>query len=198
LRIFVFVKPEPNRELEVAMRLKALSNVNRVYLILGEFDSKGLTSLKEIGEMIFSEVRELEHVVDTTTFMPVNSVSKETFGEVASVFVLFRVTSGRAREVRRRLKWLPEVEGVHLVFGEAYVFMQLRVDKLSTSSRQRISSIVNEKLVSIKWVSNSDTLPLISEEWMGENGLLSKRAKLEARENLDLLPELVKGCLIEK
>jgi hypothetical protein len=164
LKVFVFVKTVSGKEVEVAAGLKALSNLNRVYLILGESellaefdnDSKGLTSLKEIAEIVFSGVRRLEHVMDAKTIIPVEFVSRENHGG-ADAFVLLGTHPGRAREILRRLNELPEVFDARLVF-EDELFVHFRLDDIRISSCQSISDMGGEKIAAVKWVSNMETV----------------------------------------
>jgi hypothetical protein len=209
LRLFVFVKAELDRELKVGIRLKTLSAVKHVYLIPGEFDllaefdyTSGITSLKEIGETIFKGVRELEHVTDTTTVIPTSSMSRGTFGDVADVYVLLRTKSGGS-EARRRLSGVPEIKDVHSVFGEMYLFVQLQIISLSASSRHRISEMLGEKLVSIKWISNIETLELlISGNMIDGDGSIPQNPQLSVADQWkeeSFNPLIgIKSCSIEK
>jgi DNA-binding Lrp family transcriptional regulator len=174
MKTFIFVKTSPGREVEVATRLKSIPSIDRVYLIPGEFDllavldhdsTFDISPETKIAQLLLNSVRKLEHVADTETIIPVESISKLTDMEATDAFVFLRTQPGRAKEVLRKLNKLPEVKGAHLVFGEADLFVQLQVDGANTETYETFASIVREKIAKVKWVSSTETLlPIILHE----------------------------------
>jgi DNA-binding Lrp family transcriptional regulator len=166
LRFFVFVKAKPGRETGVAVRMKALSNANRVYLIPGEFDllaevhhdnASFVNHEKKIGEVMVNGIRSIDHVVDTRTINPVESTPGKSSQESTDAFMFIQTQPGKAKEALRRLRELPEVKAAHLVFGEADLFVQLQVNTAS-ATQPMIASIIEDGIVSIRWISDIDTV----------------------------------------
>jgi hypothetical protein len=166
LRFFIFVKAKSGRETEVAVRMKALSNANRVYLIPGEFDLLAevhyddpgfVNHEKKIGEIILNGIRSLDHIVDTRTIIPIESTLGKSSGEPTDAFVFIQIQPGKAKETLRRLKELPEVKAAHLVFGEADLFLQLQIND-ANATQPMIASIIQDKLASVRWISDTETV----------------------------------------
>lgn len=146
--------------------MKSLSNVNRVYLIPGEFDllaevhcddARAVNHETKIGEIIPNGIRSLGHVVDTRTIIPIDSTLAKSSSESTDAFVFIQTQPRRAKDVLRRLKGLPEVKAVHLVFGEADLFVQVQVNSAS-ATQPMIASIIQNKIASVRWISDTDTV----------------------------------------
>ena len=166
MRFFVFVKAKPGREAEVAVKMKSLSNANRVYLIPGEFDllaevhydDPSFVNLeRKIGEIILNGIRSLDHVVDTRTIIPVEFTPGKSSSESTDAFVFIQTQPGSAKEVLRSLKELPEVRAAHLVFGEADLFVQLQING-ANAIQPIIASIIQNKIATVRWISDTDNL----------------------------------------
>jgi DNA-binding Lrp family transcriptional regulator len=166
LRFFVFVKAKPGRETEVAVKMKSLPNVNRVYLIPREFDllaevhyddASFVNHKTKISETILNGIRSLGHVVYTRTIIPIEPTLEKSSNESTGAFALIQTQPGRANEVLRRLKELLEVKAAHLMFGEADLFLQLQVN-ITSAPQPMIASIIQNEIMSVRWISDTDTV----------------------------------------
>lgn len=144
--------------------MKSLPNVDRVYLIPGEFDllaevhyddASFANHETEVGEITLNSINSLGHIVDTRTIIPIESTLEKSPSESTDVFVFIQTQPGRANEVRRKLNQLPEVKAAHLVFGEANLFIQLQVNSASTTELM-IASIIQNEIASVRWISDID------------------------------------------
>jgi hypothetical protein len=180
LRFFVFVKAKPGRETEVAVKMKSLSNANRVYLIPGEFellaeihyDDPSFVNLEEkISEIILNGIRSLNHVVDTRTIIPVEPTLDKSSREPTDAFVFIQTQPRKAKETLRRIKELPEVKAAHLVLGEADLFLQLRINGAS-ETQPMIASIIQDRIASVRWISDTETvIPFLEPKQYAQLGL---------------------------
>ena len=146
--------------------MKSLSNASRVYLIPGEFDLLAEVHYddlvfanheKKIGELILNGIRSIDHVVDTRTITPIESTVSKSSRESTDAFVFIQIQPGKAKETLRRLKELPEVKAVHLVFGEADLFVQLQINSAS-ATQPMMASIIQDRIASVRWISDIETV----------------------------------------
>jgi DNA-binding Lrp family transcriptional regulator len=73
-------------------------------------------------------------------------------------FVFIQSESGKGKELMTRLLTLPEVVGVHLLFGKADVLAEVEVEKSFVNPPpQRIANLVESKIAKFPGVRDTDT-----------------------------------------
>ena len=162
MRFFVFVKAKPGREMEVAVKMKSLRSVTRVFLMPGEFDLLAEVhyndaSFVNLEKKILNGIKSLDHVVGTRMIIPFESTLEKSPREPTDAFVFIQTQPRKAKETFRRLKELPEVKAAHLVFGDSDLFVQLQVNSAS-ATQPIIASIIQNKIVTVRWISDTDTV----------------------------------------
>jgi hypothetical protein len=175
LRSFLLVKAKPGMEREILDRFKALLEVHEIHLITGKFDllvtlESENTELDPRGKVIaivIDKVRKAGGVVDTRTIIPIDSQTRPvhpTKRPTTKGFVFIQSETGKEKELMNRLMEIPEVCGVHLLFGKADVLTELLVEKsLVNPAPQHIAEIVESRIAKLSAVHDTDTyVPLES------------------------------------
>jgi len=175
VRGFLFVKTKPGTERQVLGDFKALTEAREIHLITGKFDlfvalefeGQGIDPRKEVVEFVIEEVRRPGRIVDTRTIMPIESTVRPpqpSDRPTAKGFVFIQTQTGRETELMGKLMAIPEVQGVHLLFGKSDLLAELEVEKSFVHPPpQRIAHIVEGNIVKLKGVRDTDTyVPLES------------------------------------
>ncbi len=175
MRSFILIKAKPGNEQEIQSRLKALPQVREIHLITGKFDflitleseESELDPRQKIIELVLQEIRKSGGVSDTRTIIPINSQYHQTTptGRPAiKAFVFIQSEAGKENELVGRLLNLPEVSGVHLLFGKADLLAELDAEKsFIHPPPQHIASLVQTKISKLSGVRDTDTyVPLES------------------------------------
>jgi DNA-binding Lrp family transcriptional regulator len=175
LRSFILIKAKPGKEHETQTRLKALPEVREIHLITGKFDflitleseETELDPRQKIIELVLQEIRRSGGVSDTRTIIPINSQYHQTTPTdrpTIKAFVFIQSEAGKENELVSRLLNLPEVSGVHLLFGKADLLAELDAEKsFIHPPPQHIASLVQTKISKLSGVRDTDTyVPLES------------------------------------
>jgi DNA-binding Lrp family transcriptional regulator len=175
LRSFLLIKAEPGSEQEVQNRLRALPEVREIHLITGKFDLLAtlesteieLDPRRKIVELVLEEVRKSGGVTDTRTIIPIDSQyhpPTPTDRLTIKAFVFIQSEAGKEKELMNKLLNLPEVSGVHLLFGKADLLAELEVEKsLVHPPPQHVANLVQTKIGRLSGVHDTDTyVPLES------------------------------------
>jgi len=81
-------------------------------------------------EFAVQEIRKSGGVVDTRTIIPINSQYHQTTARpTTKAFVFIQTEAGKENELMNELLYLPEVLGVHLLFGKADLLTELNAEK---------------------------------------------------------------------
>jgi len=175
LRSFLLIKAEPGSEQEVQQRLKALPQVREIHLITGKFDllvtmeseEIELDPRKKVADLVLEEIRNGGGVVDTRTIIPIDSQYHRptpTDRPTIKAFVFVQSEAGKEKELMNKLLQLPEVSGVHLLFGKADILTELDTEKSFVHPPpQHIATIVQSRISRLDGVHDTDTyVPLES------------------------------------
>jgi DNA-binding Lrp family transcriptional regulator len=175
LRSFLLIKAKPGLELEIQNRLKALPEVREIHLITGKFDFLVTLESEEIEldprqkviELVLQEIRKSGGVVDTRTIIPINSQYNSimpTTHPTIKAFVFIQTEAGKENELTKKLLNLPEITGVHLLFGKADILTELNAEKsLVHPPPQHIANLVQTKIGKLPGIHDTDTyVPLES------------------------------------
>jgi DNA-binding Lrp family transcriptional regulator len=175
LRSFLLIKSKPGSEQKIQNRLKGLPEVSEIHLITGKFDflvamesqETDLDPRRKVVELVLEEVRKGGEVVDTRTIIPIDSqYHSRTRTDRPSVkaFVFIQSESGKEKELMSKLLELPEVSGVHLLFGKADLLTELDAEKSFVHPPpQHIANLVQMKIGRLSGVHDTDTyVPLES------------------------------------
>lgn len=175
LRSFLLVKTKPGMEKTIFERFKALPEVREVHLITGKFDILVVLESDEteqdprhkIAAVVIDNVRKAGGVVDTRTIIPIDTQIRPPpplDRPTAKGFVFILGEPGKDKELMKSLMELPEVYGVHSLFGKADVMAELMVEKsLVNPPPQRIAEIVETRIAKLNAVHDTDTyVPLES------------------------------------
>lgn len=175
MRSFILIKAKPGKEQETQTRLKALPEVREIHLITGKFDflitleseETELDPRQKIIELVLQEIRRSGGVSDTRTIIPINSQyhhTTPTDRPTIKAFVFIQSEAGKENELVSRLLNLPEVSGVHLLFGKADLLAELDAEKsFIHPPPQHIASLVQTKISKLNGVRDTDTyVPLES------------------------------------
>ena len=162
-------------EREILERFKALPEVREVHLITGKFDllvtlesePTELDPRTKVVEVVMDKVRKAGGVVDTRTIIPIDSQTRPVQPSerpMTKGFIFIQSEVGKDRELMKRLMEIPEVYGVHLLFGKADILAELTVEKsMVNPPPQRISSIIENRIAKLSGVHDTDTyVPLES------------------------------------
>jgi DNA-binding Lrp family transcriptional regulator len=175
VRSFLLVKTKPGTEKEILERFRALPEVREIHVITGKFDlfvaleseETELDPRRKVTELVIEKVRKAGGVVDTRTIIPIDSHTRPSVPSdraMAKGFVFVQSEAGREQDLMRRLLELPEVVGVHLLFGKADILAELEVEKSFVSPPpRRIANIVETRVAKLHAVHDTDTyVPLES------------------------------------
>ena len=175
MRSFILIKAKPGQEQEIQTRLKTLPEVREIHLITGKFDflitlesqETQLDPRQKIIELVLQEIRKGGGVTDTRTIIPINSQYHETTPTdrpTIKAFVFIQSETGKENELINKLLTLPEVSGVHLLFGKADLLTELNAEKsFIHPAPQHIASLVQTKIGRLSGVHDTDTyVPLES------------------------------------
>jgi len=175
LRSFLLIKTKPGSEQEIQTRLKALPEVREIHLITGKFDllvtmesrETELDPRRKVVDLVLEEVRKGGGVVDTRTIIPIDSqYHRPTFTDRQTIkaFVFIQCEAGKEKELMNKLLQLPEISGVHLLFGKADILTELDAEKSFVHPPpQHIASLVQTKISRLSGVHDTDTyVPLES------------------------------------
>jgi hypothetical protein len=130
LRFFVVLKTSSGKEIEVATRMKSISELCRVFLIsecglLAQFDNASINRHMQI-HAVDLKIRKIKHVTNTRTIISVESASKEASAESTDTFAIIRVQPRRMREVLNRLEELPDIRlHTRYLIKQTYSFKQV-------------------------------------------------------------------------
>jgi DNA-binding Lrp family transcriptional regulator len=175
LRSFLLIKAKPGSEQEVQNRLKALPEVREIHLITGKFDflitlesqETELDPRKRIVELVIEEVRKGGNIADTRTIIPITSQYHPptlTSRPTIKAFIFIQSEAGKEKDLMNKLLDLPEVTGVHLLFGKADLLTELDAEKSFIHPPPRhIANFVQTRISRLSGVHDTDTyVPLES------------------------------------
>jgi len=174
LRSFLLVKAQPGLEKDIMDRFKALPEVREIHMIAGKFDllvtleseETELDPRRKIVDVVVEKVRKAGGILDTRTIIPIDSHTRSvaTDRPMAKGFVFVQSEAGKERELMDKLFQVPEVCGVHLLFGKSDVLAELEVEKSFVSPPpRRIANIVETRVARLSGVHDTDTyVPLES------------------------------------
>jgi len=168
MRSFLLIKTQPGMEKEILGRFELLPEVRELHLITGKFDllvaleseDVDLDPRHRVIEMVVDKVRKLGGIVDTRTIIPIEQQMRPTASSRPMVkgFIFIQSESGKDKELMSKLWTLPEVEGVHLLFGKADVLAEVEVEKSFVNPPpQRIANLVETKIAKFQGVRDTDT-----------------------------------------
>jgi len=175
LRSFILIKAKPGSEQEIQDRLKVLPEVREVHLITGKFDllitlesrETELDPRQRVVGLVLEAVRKGGGVVDTRTIIPIDSQYRprtQTGRPSIKAFVFIQSEAGKEKELMSKLLELPEVTGVHLLFGKADLLTELDAEKSFVHPPpQHVASLVQTKISKLPGIRDTDTyVPLES------------------------------------
>ena len=175
LRSFLLVKTQPGQEKEILGRFEMMPEVREVHLITGKFDlmvvlessETELDPRQEIAQLVVDKVRTLGGIMDTRTIIPIESRSSsgnQLERPATRGFVFIQCEAGKEKELMTKLIALPDVRGVHRLFGKADLLVELEVAKSFVHPPpQHISSLVETQISRLPGVRDTDTyVPLES------------------------------------
>jgi DNA-binding Lrp family transcriptional regulator len=175
LRSFILIKTQPGSEQKIQDRLKELPEVHGIHLITGKFDllitlespESELDPRQKVAQLVLDTVRKGGGVVDTRTIIPIDSQYRpltQTGRPSIRAFVFIKSEAGKEKELMSSLLELPEVTGVHLLFGKADLLAELYTEKSFVHPPpQHIASLVQTKISKLSGVHDTDTyVPLES------------------------------------
>lgn len=162
-------------EREILDRFKVLPEVREVHLITGKFDllvaleseETDLDPRGRVVAVVTDRVRKAGGVLDTRTIIPIDSETRsppQTDRPMTKGFIFIQSDAGREKELMAKLLQIPEVYGVHLLFGKADVLAELIVEKsMVNPPPQRIAELVETRIAKLGAVHDTDTyVPLES------------------------------------
>jgi len=175
LRSFLLVKTKPGLEQEILGRFKAMPEVREIHLITGKFDllvtleseETELDPRQKVVELVVDKVRKAGGIVDTRTIIPITSQTRPptlTDRPTVKAFVFIQSEAGKEKDLMTRLLQLPEVTGVHLLFGKADLLTEINAEKSFVHPPpQHIANLVQTKISKLNGVHDTDTyVPLES------------------------------------
>jgi DNA-binding Lrp family transcriptional regulator len=168
MRSFLLTKTQPGMEKEILGRFELLPEVRELHLITGKFDLLVALESKDVDldprhvviEMVVDKVRKLGGILDTRTIIPIEQQIRPTPANRPTVksFVFIQSESGKGKELMDKLLTLPEVVGVHLLFGKADVLAEVEVEKSFVNPPpQRVANLVETKIAKFQGVRDTDT-----------------------------------------
>lgn len=175
VRSFLLVKAKPGTEKEILERFRGLPEVREIHVITGKFDllvaleseETELDPRRKIAELVIEKVRKAGGIVDTRTIIPIDSHTRPpavSDRAMTKGFVFVQSEAGKEQDLMKRLLEVPEVVGVHLLFGKADLLAELEVEKSFVSPPpRRIANIVETRVAKLSAVHDTDTyVPLES------------------------------------
>jgi DNA-binding Lrp family transcriptional regulator len=175
LRSFILIKTQPGTEQKIQDRLKELPEVHEIHLITGKFDllitlesaETELDPRQKVAQLVLDTVRKGGGVVDTRTIIPIDSQYKPrtlTGRPSIKAFVFIQSEAGKEKELMSKLLGLPEVSGVHLLFGKADLLAELDVEKSFVHPPPHyVADFVQTKISKLPGIHDTDTyVPLES------------------------------------
>jgi DNA-binding Lrp family transcriptional regulator len=175
LRSFLLVKTKPGLEQEILGRFKAMPEVREIHLITGKFDllvtmeseETDLDPRKKVVELVVERVRKAGGIIDTRTIIPITSQTRPPTSvdrPTVKAFVFIQSEAGKEKDLMSRLLQIPEVTGVHLLFGKADLLTELNAEKsVIHPPPQHIANLVQTKISKLSGVHDTDTyVPLES------------------------------------
>lgn len=175
MRSFLLVKTKPGMEKEILDRFKALPEVREVHLITGKFDllvaleseETDLDPRGKVVAVVTDKVRKAGGILDTRTIIPIDSQTRPPLPSdrpMTKGFIFIQSDAGKEKELMAKLMQIPEVFGVHLLFGKADVLAELMVEKsMVNPPPQRIAELVEARIAKLNAVHDTDTyVPLES------------------------------------
>jgi DNA-binding Lrp family transcriptional regulator len=167
MRSFLLIKTQPGMEKEILGRFELLPEVRELHLITGKFDllvaleteDVDLDPRHQVVEMVEEKVRKLGGIVDTRTIIPIEQQMRPAVADRPTVkaFVFIQSESGKDKELMSKLLTLPEVVGVHLLFGKADLLAELEVEKSFVNPPPlRVANLV-ETIAKFQGVRDTDT-----------------------------------------
>lgn len=168
MRSFLLIKTQPGMEKEILGRFELLPEVRELHLITGKFDllvaleseDVDLDPRRQVVEMVVDKVRKLGGIVDTRTIIPIEQQIRPGAANRPTVksFVFIQSEVGKGKELMGKLLTLPEVVGVHLLFGKADVLAEVEVEKSFVNPPpQRVANLVETKIAKFQGVRDTDT-----------------------------------------
>ena len=156
-------------------RFKSMPEVREIHLITGKFDllvtieseETELDPRQKVAELVVETVRKAGGIVDTRTIIPISSEIRPpalTTRPTVKAFVFIQSEAGKEKDVMNRLLQLPEVTGVHLLFGKADLLTEVNAEKSFVHPPpQHIANLVQTKISKLNGVHDTDTyVPLES------------------------------------
>jgi DNA-binding Lrp family transcriptional regulator len=175
LRSFILIKTEPGSERKIQDRLGNLPEVREIHLITGQFDllitlespETELDPRQKVVQLVLDAVRKGGGVVDTRTIIPIDSQYRprtQTGRPNVRAFVFIQSETGKEKELMSKLLGLPEVTGVHLLFGKADLLAELYAEKsFVLPPPQYVANLVQTKISKLPGIDDTDTyVPLES------------------------------------
>jgi DNA-binding Lrp family transcriptional regulator len=174
LRSFLLIKTQPGMEKEILGRFEMFPEVRELHLITGKFDllvaleseSLDLDPRRQVVEVVIDKIRKLGGIMDTRTIFPIEQQVRPIAATRPTVkgFVFIQSESGKEKELMSKLLTIPEVVGVHLLFGKADVLVEVEVEKSFVHPPpQRIAKLVEARISKLQGVRDTDTyVPLDS------------------------------------
>jgi len=175
LRSFLLIKTQPGLEKEVFDKIQPFPEIREIHLIPGEFDLLAVLESPEsqidprrnVTEVVVDRIRKLGGIVDTRLIIPIESRMRDVPSPnrpTTRGFVFIQCDVAKAKEIVTKLAELPEVRGVHRLFGKTDILIELEIEKSFVHPPpQHISSIVETKISKIPGVHDTNTtVPLES------------------------------------
>ena len=175
LKSFLLIKTQPGLEKEVFDLIQPFPEIREIHLIAGEFDLLAVLELPEtqidprrnVVEVVVERIRKLNGIVDTRTIIPIESRMRDvppSNRPTIRGFVFIQCDVPKAKEIMSKLAELPEVHGVHRLFGKTDMLVELEVEKsFVLPPPQHISNLVETKISKIPGVHDTNTtVPLES------------------------------------
>jgi hypothetical protein len=168
LKSFLLIKTQPGMEKEILGRFELLQEVRELHLITGKFDllvalesqDVELDPRRQVVEMVVDKVRKLGGIVDTRTIIPIEQQMRPTATNRPTVkaFIFMQCEAGKGKELMGKLLTLPEIVGVHMLFGKADVLAEVEVEKSFVNPPpQRVANLVETKIAKFQGVRDTDT-----------------------------------------
>ena len=175
LRSFLLIKTQPGLEKGVFDQIQSFPEIREIHLIAGEFDlltvlespETEIDPRRNVVEVVVERIRKLGGIVDTRTIIPIESrmrAAPSPNRPTIRGFVFIQCDVAKAKEIMAKLAELPEVRGVHRLFGKTDILAELEVEKsFVLPPPQHISNLVETKISKIPGVRGTNTtVPLES------------------------------------
>jgi DNA-binding Lrp family transcriptional regulator len=175
MKSFLLVKTKPGMEKEILGRFKELPEVREIHLITGKFDllvvlesaETELDPRQKVAELVVEKVRKAGGILDTRTIIPIESRSRpgvETTRPTSRAFVFIKSEAGKGKDLMSNLLSIPEIQGVHLLFGKADLLCEVETPKSFVHPLpQHVANLVETKIAKLNGVFDTDTyVPLES------------------------------------